>query len=343
MTEAVEAAIVRERGWWRITLGLVAFLVLPATPLLRIVLPIEQTILLVVPALAVCAVVGWRAGGRWPLALAWAGIGLWVLWPPASTAGSFPVLARGWGALLAGAFGGMVLLQRERTFLPRAMVAIVGAFGLAAAGILAVPGGFAKATETMQVEVARRAEVSSTQWRQMTATAEWQKFVGENPDAGKLSNEVDRQLQGLPEVAGVLFPAMLALESLLALALAWGLYHRIGRVRLGPPLARLREFRFHDVLIWGIIGGLALLVLPLPPLGRAIGVNGLVFFGALYAARGLGVLVWFLAPGRWMAVFLTLFIVFFWHVVGVVAVGIGLGDTWFDWRGRARPKSQRSE
>lgn len=245
--------------------------------------------------------------------------------------------------MLAGAFGAVVLLQQERSFLARAMVAMVAGFGLASVGVLAVPGGFGKAAETLRVEVARRAEISSTQWRQMTATAEWQQFVGENPEAGNLSNEVDRQLQALPEVAGVLFPAMLALESLLALALAWGLYHRIGRVRLGPPLARLREFKFNDVLVWGIVGGLALVVLPLPPLGRAIGVNCLVFFGALYAARGLGVLVWFLAPGRWMAVFLTLFTVFFWHVVGVVAVGIGLGDTWFDWRGRARPKSQRSE
>ena len=47
--------------------------------------------------------------------------------------------------------------------------------------------------------------------------------------------------------------------------------------------------------------------------------------------------------GEWTTVLFTVFTLFFWPVVGGVAVGVGLGDTWFDWRRRERPKTQRSE
>jgi hypothetical protein len=43
------------------------------------------------------------------------------------------------------------------------------------------------------------------------------------------------------------------------------------------------------------------------------------------------------------SVLLTVVLVLFLQVVGVVAVAIGLGDTWLDWRRRPRPKTQRSE
>jgi hypothetical protein len=44
----------RERGWWRIVIAVALFLFVPMTPLLRIMLPVEQTILLLAPALAAC-------------------------------------------------------------------------------------------------------------------------------------------------------------------------------------------------------------------------------------------------------------------------------------------------
>jgi hypothetical protein len=79
-----------------------------------------------------------------------------------------------------------------------------------------------------------------------------------------------------------------------------------------------------------------------------VGRNLLVFFGALYATRGLGVLSWFMAPGR-LAVAATVgFALLFLPVIGFVAalgfvflaiaaLGLGLGDTCADWRRRARP------
>src|SRR6185312_8584433 len=91
----------RERGWWRVGLAAVLFLFAPAVPLLHIVLPVDQELVLIAPALAACAVAGWWAGGRLPLALAWVAIAAWVLVMYTSSAGSFGYLVCGWSVLLA--------------------------------------------------------------------------------------------------------------------------------------------------------------------------------------------------------------------------------------------------
>src|ERR1039457_2881843 len=61
---------VREQGWWRVVFATLLFLFVLATPVIRIVLPIDQLLVLLAPALAACAVAGWWAGGRLPTALA---------------------------------------------------------------------------------------------------------------------------------------------------------------------------------------------------------------------------------------------------------------------------------
>jgi Predicted membrane protein (DUF2232) len=338
----------RERGWAGPVLAVLALLLLPATPLLRIVVPVDQTILLLVPAMAVCAIAGWRAGGRLPLAVLWTALAVWMLWQPGNAASPFALLARGWGALLAATFGALVMWSGTDgplggRFLSKGLLALGLAMVLGAVVAVIASGSLMAAYEVLSAEIGRRADLSQTQWREMTSTDEWLDLVQGSPGSQAFADEVTRQLAAMPPVGRLLFPALLGLESLAALALAWAVYHRVGRARLGAPLARLRDLRFNDTLVWGVVAGLLVLVLPVPALVRAVGINLLVFFGALYALRGLGVMVWFLAPGRWMGLFLALFTVLFWYVVGVVAVGVGLGDTWFDWRRRTRPKSQRSE
>jgi hypothetical protein len=157
-------------------------------------------------------------------------------------------------------------------------------------------------------------------------------------DALRRWNEQNAEtLRLLARVMPRLLPATLALESLLALALAWSLYHRLNRARVGPPLARLRDFRFSDELVWGVVVGLVLALVPtLAPL-RGAGYNLLAFFGALYALRGLGVLSWFFAPGRAAAAVLIVLGSVFLPVSLPLALGLGLGDTWLDLRSRARP------
>ena len=73
------------------------------------------------------------------------------------------------------------------------------------------------------------------------------------------------------------------------------------------------------VLVWGMVAGLVLVALPFSGPVRDAGLNLLLFFGVLFALRGMGVLVWFLAPGRVMTVVLFLFSVLFWPVVVIVS------------------------
>lgn len=338
-----DEAPLREQGWRGPIFAAVLLLLLPATPILRIVVPMEQTVMLLAPAFAALALAGWRAGGRLALAALWTAFAVWVLWQPGNAVSSFALLARGWSAILAACFGAMLLAPVGERFLSKALPTLLAALAVSGVLVLFAPGGPAGAYDIFAGEIGRRAALSTLQWQEMTSTAEWQSFIQQNPDAGTLATEVDRQLAELPLVGRQLFLALLALQSLAALALGWAVYHRVGRARLGPPLARLRDLRFDDALVWGVVAGLIAVVVPLSGAVRTVGLNLLVFFGALYALRGMGVIIWFLAPGRWMMVFLTIFTLLFWHVVGMVAAGIGLGDTWLDWRRRSRPKSQRSE
>jgi hypothetical protein len=204
---------------------------------------------------------------------------------------------------------------------------------------VATPGGPARIADGIAAESGRRAAESRSGWSQMTNMAEWKEFAAQNPAADSMAKLVDTQLTALPANARTLFPALAALEALAALALAWAFYHRIGRARVGPPLAAVRDFRFNDQLVWGVVAGLALLVIPGLTVVRAIGANLLVFFGALYTIRGVGVFLWMWSPGRLAATFLVVVALLFWNILGVMALGLGVGDTWFDWRARARQKT----
>ena len=190
----------------------------------------------------------------------------------------------------------------------------------------------------MAAEAGRRAEESRTSWREVTGTPEWKQFAAENTPAGEMADLVDAQLGTLPATSRVLFPSLAALEALVALALAWAMYHRLGRARLGPPLASVRDFRFNDHMVWGVVAGLGMLLLPGVSVLRSIGANLLVFFGALYALRGVGVFVWMASPGRVATAVYVVIALLFWNVLGVMALGLGVGDTWLDWRSRPRPK-----
>jgi hypothetical protein len=95
--EAAEAPVaVRERGWRLILPALGLFLLVPAFAALRILFPVEQTILLVGPAIGVCALVAWVQGGRVWLALTWLVLSAWMLLRPLDSGSAFEFMARGW-------------------------------------------------------------------------------------------------------------------------------------------------------------------------------------------------------------------------------------------------------
>jgi hypothetical protein len=290
--------------------------------------------------------VGWWAGGRLILAVVWVAVAAWILVQPAAPAGAFFNLVRGWSLLLAGSFGLVCLFGTGRPFFPRALGAAAMALTLVLFMSSRGPLTPARAQLAVQTELARRNTETLATFR--TALQQYPEVVKSMPQVASLPGEVEGQLRTLAETGAGLYPSLLLLESLVALALAWGTYHRIARTRLGAPLGFLKDFRFNDQFVWGLIAGLTIVFVPALHFLDATGRNLLVFFGALYAIRGFGVLSWFLAPGALAAALLVGFAMLWWPVLNAVAVlgfmllalaafGLGLGDTWADWRSRARP------
>ena len=339
-----------ERGWWRLLLALAAFLLVPSLPQFRALLPVEHTAILLVPALAACSLVGWWAGGRLFLAAIWVGFAVLIAVQRPAVPSVYFNLARGWSLLLAGAFGLVCLFGARRSFFPRALTALVVAFALAFTMSAAGPMTGPQVREAVSADFARRNGETMATMQQIlrTYSGPWRQLVSRVPQAGALPEETERQLRALSGAGVQVFPALLALESLAALAIAWAAYHRLGRTRLGAPLSPLKEFRFNDQLVWGLIVGLTIVFLPTLAAFREAGSNLLVFFGALYALRGLGVLAWFLAPGALTGGVTIGLAMLLWPVLNVIAIlgfmilllaalGLGLGDTWADWRRRPRP------
>lgn len=325
------------------------FLLIPTLPQFRALVPVDQPMLLFVPALAACAVVGWWAGGRVLLAVAWVALATWVAFRMPPSHGAFQNLTRGWSLVLAGSFGLACLFGARRPFFPRALIALTVSLGLALMMSVVGPVSGSHITRSVREELVRRNAETMRTLNTFIGQypKEWNELVQRMPKIGQLPAETEKQLGAIAREGQVLYPSLLALESLVALALAWSVYHRLARARLGPPLGQLRDFRFNDQLIWGLIVGLTIVFLPTLASLRILGRNLLVFFAALYAVRGLGVLSWFMAPGA-LAISATVgFAMLFWPVLnaiaalgfmflGIVAFGLGLGDTWADWRNRAR-------
>jgi len=339
-----------ERGWRKLILALLAFVFVPELPHLRAILPVEQTIYLLVPALGACFLVGWWAGGRALLAIAWVSLAAWLMWERPGTPDAFHNLERGWSLLLAGAFGLTCLFGERRPLFARALGALSIAIFLAIAMSVMGPVPLSAAKETIASEFVHRNDETMAGINGVIGEhpKEWNDVTSRFPTLATMPAETEKQLTKLSRVGLTVFPSLLALESLVALALAWAIYHRLSRARLGAPLHPLREFRFNDQLVWGLMVGLTIVLLPTLQSFRGVGRNLLVFFYALYAVRGLAVLAWFLAPGalaatlavgfamlwvpivQWAALFGFLLLLF-------ASFVLGLGDTWADWRRRVRP------
>ena len=336
-----------ERSWVGVIVALLLFLVLP--PWLRWVAPVTSSLLLLLPALGAMMVVGWWAGGSVVLAAVWLGVGAAAVVLPVPHS-AFDGLQRGWAVLVAASFGLACVAGRTQSLIGRALTAVGISAAVAMSLIIASPGGVGRVQRTAQAEFAGRVARMVSEVDSSFASAEWKEQAKASPRMAEFGTAVQQQLRGFPEAAAqyvLVAPALLALESIVALALAWALYHRWSRARLGPPLGRVRDFRFSDHLVWGVVLGLVMLVVPLAAGIRYAGVNLLVFFGALYAFRGFGVLWWFVAPSRLTVALMVLLGVLLAPVAvpALVALTLGLGvaDTWLDWRNRARPTIQSSE
>jgi hypothetical protein len=339
----------RERGWARLAFALAAFLLVPLFPAVRAVLPIEHTLILLVPTIAVCFLLGWWAGGRLSIALVWLTFAAWVLAMPAPLASApYYDLARAWGLLLAGAFGVTCILGKQGPFFTR----VLSAIGLAL--LVGLAHGLAGGTSYRRVERILEEQYDVRNRQSVDAlTVSLRGVVARVPAMRDVMTDdtIDQtafELHRLSSGAAPLFPALLALESLVVCALAWTLYHRLSRARIGPPLAALREFRFHDHLAWGLIVGLTLVLLPAFGSLQLLGQNLVLLFGMLYALRGLGVIDSFVRRSAALVAIAAVIailnprpyaaLVALAVVLALFAV-LGVSDAWGDWRRRLRAAS----
>jgi hypothetical protein len=365
MTQAVAtqhaATAPRERGWRWYVLAMVATLLVTAAPswppalalvaaAIRLALPLEQLAFVALVPLGACAIVGWWSGGRTSVALVAMLLVGWIVFKfplPDSDYGTF---VRGWSLALSAGFGLVCLASSNRPFLGRALAAVALATAVTGVGLSIQGrqgGAFSGTVQILESDYQRRLNESLADWKGRTESGAWQAFSTKLPQVASRAARVAEQLETLESSADLransaillLSPALLVLESLLALALGWASYHRLARTRIGPPLGAIRELKFNDQLVWGLVVGAVLVALPNLSQLRVAGFNLLGFFGALYALRGVGVLSWWIPERAALALLLVLVVLVF--VLGpflvlttllAVCFGVGLSDTWRDFR-----------
>jgi len=364
----------QEGGWRWFVLALVLMVLVTAAPVwpaslslvagaIRLLLPVEQFALLVLVAIASCAIIGWWSGSRLVTALLWAAAAGYVIWKVPLPFSGYGAFGRGWAVTLGASFGLVCLVSPRQALLLRALGAIGVAAIITAAGFTTrTTGGstlFDGPAQMLSQEYQRRLGESLESWRSRSDTESWRAFAQRFPEAAERATRMENLLVALAEplsgagstrglVPGPLVsiaPALLALESLVALALGWAAYHRLSRVRIGPPLGALRDVRFNDQLVWGLVVGVTVLLLPTLAEWRIVGANLCCFFGSLYAFRGAGVLTWWIpdrlaVPALLALVLLVPILGPVWVVLALVAVtfSLGLGDTWRDFRAGAQPR-----
>lgn len=155
-------------------------------------------------------------------------------------------------------------------------------------------------------------------------------------DAAQTLTVLASSLDSMVATVSQMLPGLVLLQSVAALTAAWALYRRIVRHPEGDPLPPLREFRFSDQLIWGVVFALVTLIVPGKAALHLIGGNLAMFFGGLYVLRGFGVVAAIAAAAGVSGVFgaaaaavLTLFLL---PLVLFGALALGVTDTWVDWR-----------
>jgi hypothetical protein len=234
---------------------------------------------------------------------------------------------RGWTLLVGAWFVVMVLALPRRGFIERGLGAVLGAELTTTLFLVVNRGGFTR----LETAVGARLRDATAQ-----AVAAWQQLgASESGDVASVGDLLYR----FAELQVMLFPALLALATLAGLAVAWWGYRRLSAGE-HEPLRPLREFRFPNDLVWLLIVGLALLLLPIGAEAARVGSNLLTFMAALYALRGLAVLVVIGGvPGPLGMLFGLLAVLFLYPLVMTATVLVGLTDTWLDIRARRRAPS----
>lgn len=237
---------------------------------------------------------------------------------------------RGWALMAAGGFILVAALVERKSLLLRGL----GGLAAGAAGLGLVAWLDPALLGELDWRMTQRFHEAALTAQELVSTVEGSERLGASLRAALY------QWAGTQEI---IYPALLALATVGALAVGWYVVARFaGVVTALPPL---RNFRFDDGLVWVLLLSLALVALPVGgQLLERVGGNAALFLGVLYLLRGAGVLMWFAAATLgtgWMAWLWGLVALLLYPVAAGVALILGVGDSWFDLRGWVRRARER--
>jgi hypothetical protein len=278
---------------------------------------VQPSVLVAVPFLVFAGFRGMRGAGLFVAAV------LAMIMAVSGPRDGFWFLERGWALLLAGWFVGVTMAAPTWRLSSRLLASLAGAFGVTA--VMLVANGGAWATIDFVIRDAVEGGVATT-------LQAFELLRGEGTVSPALAAAITQTARAQTDV----FPALMGIASMSALAVAWWLYVRLagdGDQAIGP----VRYFRFNDHLVWLMIAGLLLMVTRWGDAIARVGANAVVFMGALYALRGSAVFM-YISGGLSLFgyVLLAISLVLAAPVVVGVALVVGIGDTWLDVRARLR-------
>ncbi|MDQ6771082.1 MAG: hypothetical protein M3Z54_13965, partial [Gemmatimonadota bacterium] len=191
---------VQKQSWRPLLWGLAGFLILPQLPFFELMIPIGQSLLLLIPVIAVCSIVGWKLGGRAALALVWVALSIWMLLQPAGSAGTpYDQMTRGWVILLAASFGLVSLWSATSPFFVRALVAVGIATGVGFLIALSTPSGIARFQHASAEEFTRRVSGTIERIHQSMDTPEWKQIAAKMPALDTWNDESETAMRAIPD------------------------------------------------------------------------------------------------------------------------------------------------
>src|SRR3954462_308959 len=156
------------------------------------------------------------------MAIAWVALAAAMTAQSPAVPNAFSNLVRGWSLLLAGSFGLVCLFGDRRPLFSRAILALGITLVIATVMSLIGPVTVTQATKIVSDEFSRRNAVTMATMNTFIQTNQqlWSDLTAKIPAFATLPADTQKELGVVSDWGLAVFPALLALQSLAALALA---------------------------------------------------------------------------------------------------------------------------
>ncbi len=166
------------------------------------------------------------------------------------------------------------------------------------------------------------------------------------PTSQSLAARAEEWLAGSVQFMADYYPAIIAIQLCMGMALATAAYYRMTDHPVGDAFGRIRDFRFSEHLGWIAILPLLLALVPAPATAKLIAVNVLLVMATFYALRGVGVVIYAVSRyegGRGFATAMALLAAILLLPIAVAGVILlGVVDARLDFRARWPSKPHTS-